>query len=70
MTLKPGWYLVGRRDGSVEPKLFYGQLEGQRLATIDGHGEDFWFDPGAYWWERQEIPDTIYEALGITEEKG
>ena len=73
MTLKPGWYLVGRRDGKIDP--FFVEIGiGGRIKTagsgIACHTERGKIWKRAYWWERQEIPSTIHEALGITEGKG
>ena len=40
-----------------------------RFLVLAGHSERGKSWERAYWWERQEIPSTIHEALGITEEK-
>ena len=61
MTLRPGWYLVGRHDGSVEP--FYVKVTaGPEDSMVLGFNErwlDLLPDYGNYWWEKQAIPDCI-----------
>lgn len=73
MRLAPGWYLVGRRDGSVEPKLEHGWLasSGNFLtAGPRGHPQlGRWYGKEVFWFERQEIPDTVPETWPMAGEE-
>lgn len=60
MTLKPGWYLVGRHDGSVEP--FFVEMRPYSVAIVCGRRWEGWWGASTfsnYWWERQEIPNCV-----------
>ena len=72
MTLAPGWYLVGRH-GSTEGDFSYGFVV-QRgffkwLRVTGGISIHHEYSDSGFWFERQEIPDTVPESFQTDEER-
>ena len=84
MTAQPGWFLVGRHDGSVEPQWVYGVehrstinpfhnyvmlVEVSLAKALQGKSVDGYEDRW-FWWEPVEIPSTVPASFQTDEEKG
>ena len=84
MTLRPGWFLVGRHVGVGATKLVYGAehtpkvnwwhngrmlIEVSLAKAIKGESVDGYQDEG-FWWERQEVEATYDEMFPVDQEKG